>query len=244
MNTPTQPKLDTTVPKAGGSIILGRPYRVMIVGGGYDYIKFFFDDLYHGSRNIDETDIFVFTGGEDVTPSMYGEKALKQTFSNPERDLEEKIIFKQALEKGIPMVGICRGGQFLNVMSGGSLWQHVNNHGGQHAIKEVLPKGSNKEARSFIVTSTHHQMMIPHKSARVLAVGCDADGLPLADQRMSYGREFVGKDPKRHPDYEVLWYEKTKCLCFQPHPEFNTAPKACKEYFLELMEEFIHPVAP
>jgi len=71
-----------------------------------------------------------FTGGEDVSPSMYGEPVGYRTGTNKYRDIFEKQIFEQALKHNIPMVGICRGSQFLNVMCGGRMIQDVTNHAG------------------------------------------------------------------------------------------------------------------
>src|SRR3546814_14796091 len=64
-------------------------------------------------------------------------------------------LFKTCYENGIPMLGVCRGAQFLNVMPGGKLYQDVDNHVGDHPIydpqnKRVIPN----------VSSIHHQMCI------------------------------------------------------------------------------------
>lgn len=57
---------------------------------------------------IEEADIVLFTGGEDVTPSFYGCKKHPRTYSNIHRDLEEKIVFEK-IRKDQFVVGICRG---------------------------------------------------------------------------------------------------------------------------------------
>lgn len=220
-----------------------RPYRVLVIGGGFEYIRMLFQLSYTGAKTPDEADIFLFTGGEDVDPRWYDEKPMRTTFSNIERDRMEKVLFDMAVEKGIPMIGICRGGQFLNVMNGGRMWQHVNNHGGQHDIIEVLPKKTVRKPRRIRVTSTHHQMMIPHEKAEVLAIGITDKGNSICTERASYGKEVASDSLKHYPDYEVLYYPETHSLCFQPHPEFGNAPKECTEYFDELVENFILPHA-
>jgi hypothetical protein len=213
--------------------------KVFVVGGGYDYIKYFYGLGLNGSTTLEGADFVVFTGGEDVSPELYGEKNVN-SFNNPGRDKQEKIVYEHVRSLGIPMVGICRGGQFLNVMNGGKMWQDVNNHCGDHKIKEV---GKGKKARSFLVTSTHHQMMRPGKGAVVLAVGDNGDGRPICDLRETYGECVEGADPKE-PDYEVLWYPETNCLCFQPHPEYASAPKDCRVYFEELLSTYVEPAMP
>ena len=220
-----------------------RPYRVYVVGGGYDYIRMMWDLGYVGARSPDDADVVLFTGGEDVDPSYYNEGKLKETASNPARDRREAWIYNKCLENKIPMVGICRGAQFLNVMNGGKMWQHVRGHCGNHDIIEVLPKDAKRKPRGFKVTSTHHQMMRPliDKDTQILAVGIDKDGKPICDSRQSFKELVEGKDGKAYPDYEVVFYGKTNSLCFQPHPEFGNAPKDCTEYFDELLEEYVVP---
>jgi GMP synthase-like glutamine amidotransferase len=222
---------------------IGRPYRVLVLGGGYEYIKLMYDLQFSGAKTPEEADVILFTGGEDVHPSWYGENVLKCTFASIERDRAEKVVFDYAVEHGIPMIGICRGGQFLNVMSGGRMWQDVNNHCGNHKMQEVLPAKCPRKPRILEVTSTHHQMMLPTDKATVLAVGVDDKGKPLCTERQSFAEQVAGQDMKKYPDYEVLWYPETRALCFQPHPEFPGAPKACKEYFDEVVENYVLPHA-
>jgi putative glutamine amidotransferase len=81
-------------------------------------------------NNPQDFTLAVFTGGEDVDPSYYGKKKNHRTYSNIYRDREEKELFDVLLEHKIPLFGICRGSQFLCVMAGGSLCQHLDNHGG------------------------------------------------------------------------------------------------------------------
>lgn len=223
-----------------------RPYRVYVVGGGYDYIRMMWELGYMGARSPEEADLVLFTGGEDVDPSFYNEGKLKQTQSNPDRDRREAWIYNRALELHLPMVGICRGAQFLNVMNGGRMWQHVAGHCGNHDIVEVLPAKSNRKPRGFKVTSTHHQMMRPkiEDDTLILAVGVDGEGKPICKSRQSFKELVEGTDTKNYPDYEVVFYNRTRSLCFQPHPEFPSAPKDCTQYFDELLEEYIVPYCP
>jgi gamma-glutamyl-gamma-aminobutyrate hydrolase PuuD len=95
----------------------------------------------------------VFTGGSDVTPSYYRE-ANKLSHCNLKRDELESAIFYQCKENAIPMMGICRGSQFLHVMMGGKLWQDVDNHCCQHSILDM-----DTGEKINDTTSTHHQMV-------------------------------------------------------------------------------------
>lgn len=74
----------------------------------------------------DTFDGFLFTGGQDVDPSMYGE--VKEKYCGKpcyERDIMEEALFKHVLELDKPAFGICRGLQLFNVLLGGTLYQDM-----------------------------------------------------------------------------------------------------------------------
>lgn len=213
--------------------------KVYIVGGGYEYIRLFYNLGCLGAKNLDEAEVVVFTGGEDVNPELYGEGPLIKTHFNRLRDDKEKVIYHLALERGLPMVGICRGGQFLNVMNGGKMWQHVNNHTHNHLARIEIPpyQGKNNRRRTIEVTSTHHQMMIPAPDAFVLMTASEAT------EKNSQAFAKVGKADD-DPDTEVVFYDETNCLCFQPHPEFGSCPPECVDFFEECLDNYIFPRIP
>jgi putative glutamine amidotransferase len=79
---------------------------------------------------VDETlsfvDGLVFSGGPDLDPSLYGQPRSERTVHlAPERDAPELALMAAALERDVPVLGICRGMQVLNVARGGSLIQHL-----------------------------------------------------------------------------------------------------------------------
>ena len=77
-------------------------------------------------RIADTMDGFIFTGGHDVDPALYGEdKAPECAACCSERDAMEKILFSMALEKNKSMLGICRGLQLMNALLGGTLYQDL-----------------------------------------------------------------------------------------------------------------------
>ena len=79
---------------------------------------------------LDTVDGIIMTGGHDVSPDIYGEEKLEDlVVCNEARDSMEKELLKQALEKDIPILGICRGIQFINAFLGGTLYQDL---GKQH----------------------------------------------------------------------------------------------------------------
>lgn len=154
--------------------------------------------------NPEEILCVVFTGGSDVHPSLYGEEVNRRTYANIARDNEDRKYFEIAKKHGIPMVGICRGSQFLCVMNGGRLVQHMDNHGGFHMIKT-------KDGKTLQVNSTHHQMAWPNEEA-----------IPIAWSAPNRSPHYEGATGvKLTPDreYEAVLYPQTNSLGIQWHPE-------------------------
>jgi len=197
----------------------------------------------HGYRivnKIEDADIVVFTGGADVDPQLYGEQKHHRTFVDPNRDQRDLAIWGAAGRNQLH-VGICRGAQFLNVMCGGSLWQHVDKHAisGTHLL---LDKCFGTLLEPIPVTSTHHQQMRPNSNGEILGIGIasETSRRPICDFKengTSVGWTIVRAE--EDPDVEVVWYREQKCFCFQPHPEYRHKPT--EDYFFQLLEDYILP---
>lgn len=202
--------------------------NVYIVGGnGGGYGRMFGNAGWDLARGPLTADLIQFTGGEDVSPSLYGEQRHRTTGDSLERDLYEAGFFAFARRMGIPMAGICRGGQFLNVMSGGKMYQHVSAHatGARHLLTDL------NTAKEISVSSTHHQMMRAGKGGELVATA----KLGGFKEHMLDGRVARCQDPDE-PDTEVVYYAETKALCFQPHPEFFQPGDECFEYYFDCIE--------
>jgi putative glutamine amidotransferase len=77
-------------------------------------------------ETVEALDGIVFSGGSDLDPALYGQDAHPETFGVVhERDEAELELMKAALERDMPVLGICRGIQVLNVAEGGDLHQHL-----------------------------------------------------------------------------------------------------------------------
>lgn len=103
---------------------------VKTAGGVGLYIPL--SDLSYAKDYIDAIDKLILTGGQNVDPSFYGE--VKATDSQDyflERDIWEKALIEEAIRQGKPILGICRGLQLYNVVTGGSLHQDIEGHAGQ-----------------------------------------------------------------------------------------------------------------
>ena len=128
------------------------------------------------SEGVDETldavDALILSGGADLDPATYGEQPHPETFGvHPERDAAELALVTRALERDMPVLGICRGIQVLNVARGGDLNQHLpdivgndrhkHNPPGVFSDHDVKIEAGTKLASLFggqtDVKSHHHQ---------------------------------------------------------------------------------------
>ncbi len=202
--------------------------KVYIEYGGVAYARLFTALGFLVVHAPEAADLICFTGGSDVSPALYGDKAHPTTHSDPWRDEKEKRLFQWAHEHAIPMVGICRGGQFLNVMSGGRMYQHVTEHGVSHDMIDL------ETGETIFVTSTHHQMFMPSEDATIVALA------HLRGHREWYDGDVKRIDVAEH-DNEVVFYRKTGCLCFQPHPEMyldHHDYDGMRQYFRACIKKF------
>jgi putative glutamine amidotransferase len=99
-------------------------------------------------RVLDGLDGLVITGGRDVDPSAYGQPA-HPTTDEPARDRDawEFALLRRALARRLPVLGICRGAQVLNVALGGTLHQH---------LPDVIGHTRHQAGNAVFTTSTIH----------------------------------------------------------------------------------------
>jgi putative glutamine amidotransferase len=91
------------------------------------------------SEALDLIDGLMLAGGADIDPSFYGQSAHSETVGSvPERDVFEIAMVRGAIERDLPVLGICRGMQLINVALGGSLHQHLPESHGHGEHRRVL----------------------------------------------------------------------------------------------------------
>ena len=167
------------------------------------------EDVDSFKLNSEQFSLIVFTGGSDVSPDLYGDTSPDGVCrSDPERDKMEAALFNFARHRvNIKMVGICRGMQFLNVMSGGKLIHDLKGHGGLN--HNVLARDAEEP---FIVNSWHHQMCVPHKETHILAWS----KTNLSDRYIGNKDEPIDY---KGPEVEAIYIPQYQAIGVQWHPE-------------------------
>ncbi|MEO5343817.1 MAG: gamma-glutamyl-gamma-aminobutyrate hydrolase family protein [Gammaproteobacteria bacterium SHHR-1] len=163
----------------------------------------------------------VIGGGNDIGPEHYGGDINAKVKLDPERDKLEIHWIRTALEQGLPLLGICRGAQLINVILGGSLHQdirhlrlHTHNRPGLLPTKGVRLEPASRLAaicnrRRLWVNSLHHQAVDrPGQGLRV--VGRDRDEITQAIEAED-GRCILGV--QWHPEY--LFYLPAQMRLFR-----------------------------
>jgi putative glutamine amidotransferase len=105
-----------------------RNYEAIINSGGCPIILAETSDENTLDDYISSIEGLLLTGGGDIDPEYYGEKMDGSIRVDERRDAFELLLYKKAMEKGIPILGICRGVQIINVAAGGTLNQHIEHH--------------------------------------------------------------------------------------------------------------------
>jgi putative glutamine amidotransferase len=161
---------------------------------------------------LDVIDGLILAGGADIDPANYGAEPHPQTKgTRPERDAFEIVLARRALERDIPLLGICRGMQVMNVARGGTLRQHLPDDVGHEdhrrtpgsfdgADHEVRLTGGSLAARAAGEidhgTKSHHHQGIHALGDGFVETGWSAlDDLPEAIE-----------DPQRRFALGVQWH--------------------------------------
>jgi len=178
--------------------------KIFVIGGNTVYANWMQGTLV---EKLEEADLVVLTGGEDVSPKYYQQPAHKTTYNSPARDLYEIKEARKAIELGIPIIGICRGSQLSCVLAGGDLVQDQPNPRYIHPIKTY-------DDKEFEITSTHHQAQLPFclpkEEYKILA---------WTEKMLGYHKDGWDNEINPEVEVEICFYPKIKALAIQGHPE-------------------------
>lgn len=179
-------------------------------------------------KSPEKVSLVMFTGGEDIHPYFYeGVDPNNLCMTCFGRDRAEKEIFEFCTKHSIKMTGICRGIQFLNVMAGGFMYQHITNHAGVlHGT--YFPYDSTVRE----VTSTHHQL-----------VGLPNSSIPIAWSHPKRSDIYIGPfgNKKESPEYEIeaAIFPNINAMGVQYHPELLGRKDPCRIHYGQMIEDFV-----
>lgn len=159
----------------------------------------------HSVKDLDGINFLVLFGGEDIATEWYKQTPVKANASQhaSARELFEMFLVDECFRQNIPILGICRGAQWLCCYLGGSLWQHVDNHEGQD--HDIVMDGVEYRTNSY-----HHQLMRPCGEMQTLA---------YSENRSpkKWGEEEV---TDVFDEAEIVYHPSKKVLMIQGHPEW------------------------
>ena len=167
--------------------------RSVVAAGGVPLIISPVVEPSYAARALDGMDGLLLTGGEDIDPAWYGADPSPHLYPpSRERDLFELAIFAAARERELPILGICRGIQLVNVGLGGTLYQDLpaerpgpvdHNPSAERTARShvlLLEEGSRAAsalgATRLSVNSFHHQA-IRDLAAGLVVSGVTEDGV-------------------------------------------------------------------
>jgi len=167
----------------------------------------------------------LLTGGHDVDPSTYGEDKIPQCGATcRERDKMEHILLGRALGRDIPVLGICRGIQFINVFLGGSLYQDLPTQRSSctehhqkppydvpvHEVELMDNSGRFRllNRKSLSVNSYHHQAIKEKATAlKIMAAADDGiiEAVELPDKKFVWGLQW-------HPEFSYKSNDNSRLI--------------------------------
>ncbi len=157
---------------------------------------------------LDVVDGLIFSGGSDLDPELYGDRAHPETNGVVrERDDFELELMRAALARDVPVLAICRGSQMLNVALGGGIEQHVPDRVGNDRHKETSGVFAEHDVDVLPDTRLHSLLGDRHdvKSHHHQGFGEVGTGLREA-ARAPDGTVEALEDPSRRFTLGVLWH--------------------------------------
>jgi putative glutamine amidotransferase len=175
----------------------------------------------------------VIWGGSDINPALYNHPIHRTTHPGGMRDRSEWSLVQRAIEKGIPIIGVCRGAQMLCAAAGGFLIQDVRNHAGPHHMVETI------DGQSFKVNSIHHQMMAGLETVDHELVGWCPKNEDGYLRGLPYGymddKQYIPKPDWKEPEF--VYFPKINGYAIQWHPEAMASESPATQYVLNYIRK-------
>ena len=200
--------------------------------GGIPFILPFVTTVEEAKEFLERVDGLLLSGGADVDPAHYGEEPERALGSvDPDRDLAELLYIEAAKQSGMPMLGICRGSQILNVAFGGSLYQDIGS----------AVRGSIKHGQSQPGKFPSHSITIDKSSRLYQLIGQEQVKVNSFHHQAVKDIAPGFKVTATAPDGVVEGYEgfpQYNVLAIQFHPEYFVADNK-DPLWLKIFEDLI-----
>jgi len=216
-------------------ILLKRKKRIVVLGD-YPY-----PDLFKRFGRIDtttnrlfdkpgEVDMVVFSGGADVHPSFYnGIDRHGFCWTSLKRDRFERSVFEHCELHGIKITGICRGLQFINVMAGGFMFQHINHHAMNYMHEVYFPFSG-----EMVPTNSYHHQL----------VGLPSSAIPIAWTKSRRSSIYIWPKGQitrviRQEEIEAAIFPKFRAMGVQYHPEMMDRRSFGRVHYEAMFKDFL-----
>jgi len=170
--------------------------------------------------DLSAVDGVVIGGGDDISPMLYGGQMMARARLDPARDALEKAVLGTALSRDIPVLGICRGSQMLNIVLGGTLDQDAYATHGSRKYVTILPRKTltvcpDTRLADIAGTAPMKVNALHSQSVRALGEGLrvvahDEGGMIQGVERM---RDPFALGVQWHPEY--LFYARRQRRIFR-----------------------------
>lgn len=193
------------------------PFNALLLESGNVQVARTTDDL------KDSNSALIVWGGQDINPGLYDHPMHPTTYPGGARDRVEWSLVQRAIEKGIAIIGVCRGAQMLCAAAGGWLIQNVHHHGGTHPVTTI-------DGKTLMVNSIHHQMMagLEKVDHELVAWREGREGAPYG-----YRDGKVYEPPAEFKEPEFVYFPKINGYAIQWHPEMMGVSNPATLYILD-----------
>ena len=192
------------------TVLIARTYvDVVLAAGG---VPVLLPPVVESAHAVDRVDAVLLSGGRDVAPDRYAATPHPATgVAHPDRDASELAVLDRAVALDLPVLGVCRGAQLLNVAFGGTLHQHlpdVVGHDGHNPAPGAFsdidvrldPAGRVGTAVGpHLRVRCHHHQAVDRLASGLVATGWAADGTVEAV-------EMAGEEATRPFVVGVQWH--------------------------------------
>jgi len=168
---------------------------------------------------LNSLDGIIFTGGEDFDPSYYNERPIPQMGKvNAIRDDFDIRVLRLAAERGLPILGICRGVQLINIVYGGSLYQDISAQYHDNSIRHRQRQPKEEASHSVLVEDNTvfadivKDRMLMVNSSHHQAIKKVADGFRIAGRSPDKIVEVIEKIDSENWILGVQFHPETRVL--------------------------------